>query len=274
MTAFLDRAGAGGYKLKLNNLGTLEEREVFRGILKEYFQPFQGKLCEDCKNRLNKNVFRLLDCKNESCRAIVKGSPPITGYLTAESKAHFDNVCALLGKAGIAFTLDPYMVRGLDYYTKTVFEVTHPKLGAQDALGAGGRYDRLIESFGGTRAGAVGFAVGVERLVMCLAGEKKEAEPHRSAFFVATMGEAAQVEGFKLLAGLRNAGLEASMDVTAKSLKSQMRQADKLRCRFVIILGDNELKDGKFQLKNMADSSQEMIDLAGAVEILKKKKES
>ncbi len=256
LTAFLDTVGAGGYQLKLNNLGTFEERNSFREILKKYFLPFEASLCEDCKIRLNKNIFRLLDCKVGSCRAMVKNSPPITDYLTVESKVHFDVVCSLLGKAGIAYTLDPYMVRGLDYYTKTVFEVTHPKLGAQDALGAGGRYDKLVESFGGPKIGAVGFAVGIERLVMCISSEKKEAQTYQNTFFVATLGQEAQAAGFALLSSLRRAGLGALADLTAKSLKSQMRQADRHRCRFVIILGENELKENKFVLKDMQTGEQ------------------
>jgi len=246
--------------LKLNNLGTFEERDGFRAILKKYFEPFRAKLCEDCKNRLQKNVFRLLDCKVEECRRIARQSPPITDHLTAESRAHFDAVGLFLGKAGIAFELDPYMVRGLDYYTKTVFEVTHPGLGAQDALGAGGRYDRLIESFGGPKSGAVGFAVGVERLLLCL-GEVKKSDAWRSTVFVATLGEAAQAEGFALLSRLRAAGLPAMTDLSSKSLKGQMRLADKHRCRHVAILGDNELKEGKIVLKNMETGEQKELPL-------------
>ncbi len=272
LTVFLDRAGAGGYKLKLNNLGTFEEREKFREVLKNYFKPFEDGLCDDCKNRLNKNVFRLLDCKVESCRRIAEKSPAITGYLTPESKAHFDAVCALLESAGIAYVLEPHMVRGLDYYTKTVFEVSHPKLGAQDALGAGGRYDSLIETFGGPRLGAVGFAVGIERLVMCLADESKDAAAYQNVVFIATLGEAAQKEGFALLSRLRRAGLAALMDFSSKSLKGQMRLADKHRCRFTVILGDNELKDGKFSLKNMESGIQETVALAEAVQFLSGKK--
>src|SRR4029077_18961481 len=131
---------------------------------------------------------RLLDCKNESCRALVKNSPPIADFLTDASKDHFKKVGDALAAAGVKYSLDPYMVRGLDYYTKTVFEVTHPKLGAQDALGAGGRYDRLIESFGGPKTGAVGFAVGIERLLICL-GEAKKDTAYQDSFFIATLGD-------------------------------------------------------------------------------------
>ncbi len=273
LTMFLEKAGAGGFKLKLNNLGTFEEREAFRAVLKKYFEPYESKLCDDCKNRLNKNVFRLLDCKVESCRAIARKSPPITDHLTAESKAHFDAVRKFLEKAGIVFEIDAYMVRGLDYYTKTVFEVTHPGLGAQDALGAGGRYDRLIESFGGPKTGAVGFAVGIERLLICL-GEAKKESAYQDSFFIATLGDTAQAEGFALLSKLRTAGLPALMDLASKSLKGQMRLADKHKCRYTVILGDNELKEGKFSLKNMESGQQEAVDLSDAVKILSKKKEN
>lgn len=256
LTVFLDRAGAGGFKVKLNNLGTFEERDEFREVLKKYFEPHVSALCEDCKIRLPKNIFRLLDCKADSCRKIIQDSPVITDYLTPESKLHFDTVRRLLDAAGVEHALDPYMVRGLDYYTKTVFEVTHPKLGAQDALGAGGRYDRLIESFGGPKAGAVGFAVGIERLVMSIAQENGQTAADPNTIFIATLGEAAQEAGFGYLTQIRKAGLAALMDFSAKSLKSQMRTADRNRCRCVVILGDNELKEKKFVLKDMRTGDQ------------------
>ena len=177
LTAFLDAVGARGYQVKLNNLGTFEERRHFKEALKEYFEPKKSKLCDDCKHRLEKNVFRILDCKVESCRPIVLKSPPIHDFLNQESKDHYKKVCDALNAAGVRHTQDAYMVRGLDYYTKTVFEISHAGLGSQDALAAGGRYDHLIESFGGAAAGAVGFAVGVERLLMVLkASPEKEAQ--------------------------------------------------------------------------------------------------
>ena len=162
------------------------------------------------------------------------------------------------------------MVRGLDYYTKTVFEVTHPKLGAQDALAAGGRYDHLIETFGGDPAGAVGFAIGVERLLMCLGLESDAAGPEKS-FFIATLGDTAFKEGFKILSQLRTAGIQSSMDFSAKSLKSQMRAADKMKADFVLILGDDELKKKVCMLKNMKNGSQEEASLDGIIKALKEK---
>lgn len=266
---FLECAGAGGFKLRLNNLGTFEERAIFKEKLKDFFAPKKAELCEDCRNRLDKNVFRVLDCKNESCRAVVRKSPPIHDYLNEESRAHFEKVCGALKSAGIEFTQDPYMVRGLDYYTRTVFEVSHSKLGAQDALAAGGRYDKLVESFGGAPAGAVGFAVGVERLLMSLP-EQAASEDREDCFFVATLGEAAFQEGFKLLSKLRAEGLRALMDYSAKSLKSQMRSADKSKSRYVIILGDNEIQKNEFTLKDMRDGAQKALSLSDAPALLKK----
>lgn len=269
LTVFLDEVGASGWRLKLNNLGTFDERKEFKKALSKYFTPLKKKLCDDCVARLERNVFRLLDCKVESCREIAHQSPPITGYLTEESRTHFETVCTALGQAGIPFVEDPFMVRGLDYYTRTVFELTHPKLGAQDALAAGGRYDKLIETFGGPEAGAVGWALGMERLAMCL-GEPAEAQPENS-LFVVSLGPEAFAEAFKLVAALRAKGVRAAMDLTPKSMKSQMRLADKEKAAFTLILGEDELKSGKWTLKNMKVGSQETIDARDCVSLLQKR---
>ncbi len=262
LTVFLEEAGASGFEVKLNDLGTFEERKEFKKKLLEYFTPKKNNLCEDCRVRLERNVFRLLDCKVASCREIVKKSPPIIDFLTPESKAHALIVRSLLSSVGIRFSEDPFMVRGLDYYTRTVFEITHPKLGAQDALAAGGRYDRIIESFGGSAAGAVGFAVGMERLGMCLQGGETPREGVQNALFIVALGEGAMIEAFKLLSRIRMAGIPARMELSPKSMKSQMRSADKEKCAWALILGENELKSGQLALKNMKDGSQESV-LAG-----------
>ena len=269
LTVFLDAAGAGGYGLKLNNLGTFDERKKFREELKKYFTPKKSQLCEDCQNRLEKNVFRILDCKNEACRAIIRHSPPITGFLTPESVQHFEIVQEALRSAGVAFTIDPYMIRGLDYYTKTVFEVTHPALGAQDALAAGGRYDGLIESFGGAKSGAVGFAIGVERLLMSMKPVEISGELSENSYFIVTLGEAAFKEGFAVLSYLRKKGVTVSMDFAAKSMKSQMRSADRSKCRTVMILGDDELKNKTFVLKDMKTGEQKTLPVSESEKIFK-----
>ena len=266
LTVFLNAFGIADYKVRLNNLGTFEERRHFKEELKKYFEPKKGKLCDDCKHRLDKNVFRILDCKIDSCRAIILKSPPISTFLTESSKAHYTKVCQALGLAGVKYEEDAYMVRGLDYYTKTVFEVSHPKLGSQDALAAGGRYDHLIESFGGAPAGAVGFAIGVERLLMA----RKTTDHEAAAIFVfiAILGEEAAVRGFDLVSELRQKGVAASMDFSAKSLKGQMRAADKHKSRYVAILGEDELKKGIVILKDMKDGSQAEIKDKAAAQIL------
>ena len=264
LVLFLKRAGISGYEVKLNNLGTFEERAGFREALRAYFKPHLGKLCGDCRNRFEKNVIRLLDCKNETCRELARKAPLLASHLTEESERHFNEVCEALKVAGIKYRLDPTMVRGLDYYTKTVFEVSHPKLGAQDALGAGGRYDRLVESFGGPNVGAVGFAVGVERLAMCVTEEAAAEEKFlEDDYFIVTLGERAFKEGFKILSELRNHGVKVSMDFSGKSLKSQMRGADKSKSRYVLILGDNELENGTCTVKDMRDGTQQLRLLDG-----------
>lgn len=271
LKVFLDEAGVSGYSIRLNNLGDFKEREAFAEVLKKYFEPKTAALCEDCKKRFAKNIFRLLDCKTAECRAITAQAPVISKHLGPESAAHFEKVCRALRTAGVAFKIDERQVRGLDYYTKTVFEVSHPALGSHDAVAAGGRYDSLIESFGGPPAGAVGFAVGLERLLMCVEEKAPEGPERENSFFVATLGEAALEEGFRIASSLRAAGLKARMDLSAKSLKSQMRSADKTRCRYVVILGDDELKKKAFTLKDMQGGQQSEMDLSDGVETLRRK---
>lgn len=270
LTTFLDAVGAHGYKVKLNNLGTFDERKIFRGELLEFFKPHAKELCEDCKRRMEKNVFRLLDCKVETCRKIARQSPPLKKFLTAESTAHYEKVCRALDALKISYIQDDFMVRGLDYYTLTVFEVTHPKLGAQDALGAGGRYDNLIESFGGPKLGAVGFAVGVERLQMCLEKQNDAAPVRKNSVFLAALGEKAFQVAFGLLGELRSHKIAAFMDLDGKSLKSQMRSADKSGSRYMIILGDNEIEKGVAVLKDLNDGSQQELKFTEVTEIIRK----
>ncbi len=269
LTAFLDAAGVTGYTVRLNNLGTFEERRHFKEALTAYFGPKSAHLCEDCRNRLARNVFRLLDCKVAACRQIVKGSPPITGYLSAESASHFDKALAAIEAGGVPCAIDPYMVRGLDYYTRTVFELSHPGLGAQDALAAGGRYDHLVESLGGALTGAVGFALGVERLLMCLGAPAAAPLAPKAPIFIVTLGEEAFKIGFRTLSALRREGVAAEMDLDGRSMKSQMRAADGRKSRWVVILGDNEIRSGEYMLKDMTTGQQKPGKLDSAPADLK-----
>lgn len=261
--------GVSGYEIQMNNLGTFEERERFTAVLHDYLKPHEKSLCEDCRFRLGRNVLRVLDCKVESCRAVAGQSPPISGFLSSSSREHFETVLKALEAAGVAFKTAPRLVRGLDYYTKTVFEVTHPRLGAQDAVAAGGRYDGLLEAFGGKAAGAVGFALGVERLLRV---PVPAVEPEfDDSCFIAALGDTAIKTGFVLLARIRKEGMTALMDFESRSLKSQMRSAGRNRSRWVVILGEDELQSGRCILKNMKDGLQENPSLGDVVEVLRRK---
>lgn len=261
LTTFLTKLGITGFRVKLNNLGTVEDRNVLRERLASTFKSRLDEFCIDCKKRYEKNVFRLLDCKVPECRAAVRrtdwietGKPLLGPDVSKESYDHFEAVCASLKTVNCAFEIDPFMVRGLDYYTKTVFEVTHPNLGSQDALAAGGRYDNLIETFGGQAAGAVGFAIGIERLILSTPFTR---EAKTRPIFIAALGEDAFRLGFVVLNALRRLGIPAIMETRVRSLKSQLRVAEKRGIRYVVLLGEEEIAKKIFVLKDMQAASEE-----------------
>lgn len=269
LAVFLEELGVSGYTVKLNNLGDPEERKDYRIALTAYYNPLKARLCEDCRRRLETNVLRLLDCKEAPCRALREKAPLLDAHLGQESRAHFEMAKKALDAAGVSYAVDAHLVRGLDYYTRTVFEVTHPGLGAQDALAAGGRYDRLVESFGGPAAGAVGFAIGVERLLSLCPPAQDSKGKGGACVFIVTLGAEAQARGFSLLSELRHRhGVAAEMDLSPKSLKSQMRSADKSGARFSIILGEDELKKGILVVKDMTTGKQEEFSFEGAAAAL------
>ncbi|MDD5584403.1 MAG: histidine--tRNA ligase [Candidatus Omnitrophica bacterium] len=252
----LDAVGVTQKKLKINSLGCAPDKEKFALALKEALAKRKNELCPDCQRRIEKNPLRVLDCKQETCRAIVASLHPGQSHLCQSCKKKFDDVCRLLSDLGVTYVHDPYLVRGLDYYTNTVFEITSSSLGTQDAIGAGGRYNNLISALGGPEIPAIGFALGFERIMLALGEqEKKEAID----VFVATLGEAAVNEGFKLLQKLRSERIACDTDYCSKSLKGQLRYAEKKGAQFVIIIGEEELKEGSVVLKNMNASTQEKI---------------
>ena len=271
---FFERLGLSGARLKINSLGCQKDKKALEEFLRRQLSSAKGLLCEDCQTRFEKNVFRILDCKNKECRAICEKLPPFFEKLCADCQDHFRTLKNLLQKSEIPFVEDPHLVRGLDYYTRTAFEITHTALGAQDALGAGGRYDTLVETLGGPATGAVGFAVGLERLLMAL--EFKLFEPTEpSELFLVAVGEGTQEAVSVLLADLRRRGISAQMDYQNRSLKSQMRLADRLRVRYVFIVGEEELKSGQGILKEMAQGKEQRIslgDLKKLHEIVEEKK--
>lgn len=257
---FLKSLGLQELELSLNSVGCPKCRPIYRQRLQEFFRDKLEGLCDDCRSRYDRNPMRILDCKNEGCRKLSVGAPEITDCLCDECREHFAKVKGYLTAAGIAFKLDPRLVRGLDYYTKTAFEVQYAPLGAQSAVAGGGRYDGLIEEIGGNPTPAVGFAVGIERVLLALEkqGLLPEAESADDVFVVA-LGAEAQMTAFKLLADFRNAGLSAAMDFAGRSMKAQMKQANKANARFVAILGEDEVKESVVMLKDMQTSEQQKI---------------
>ena len=257
---FLQSLGLSELSLSLNSVGDSACRPVYREKLRDFFREKLDGLCEDCRSRYERNPMRILDCKNPKCRELSVGVPEITDCLCDECADHFEKVKSYLTAAGIRFTCDPRLVRGLDYYTKTAFEIKYEPLGAQSAVAGGGRYDGLVEEIGGAPTPAVGFAVGLERVMLAM--EMQELFPESSEevdAFVVAMGDAAKAEAFRLLAELRDAGFAALTDYAGRSMKSQMKQADKAKARYALILGEDELAKGVVTLRNMESSGQEQV---------------
>ncbi|HNW39444.1 MAG TPA: histidine--tRNA ligase [Candidatus Omnitrophota bacterium] len=259
--------GISGYKIKLNSLGCPKDKQVLSAALKENLREKLPHLCADCQQRAKHNVLRILDCKNEDCKKIVKALDLKTAHLCPECGEHFEEVKTGLNNLGIPFQIDPHLVRGLDYYTRTVFEITHSDLGSQDAIGAGGRYNNLVSELGGPDLGAIGFAFGVERLL--LVPNTLDQNPPKKLVYLITLGDTAKSAGLKILNQLRNAQIPADMDYLNKSLKAAMRAANDAGATSVLILGDDELKKNTISVKDMADSTQREVSLENLTEELK-----
>jgi histidyl-tRNA synthetase len=256
----------GGYTIVINSLGCAEDKLALNRMLQEKLSSRTAELCEDCQVRFQRNILRILDCKHEQCRAIVNSLDIQDKYLCEACKAHFTYVREGLDLLGVAYEVSPHLVRGLDYYTRTVFEIKHGQLGPQqDALGAGGRYDTLVKQLGGPDTGAIGFAFGVERLLLA-AQAADGAEGRQSAggnlVYLIALGAVARKQGMNILANLRFSGIGADTDYEAKSLKAAMRKANDLNARWVVILGDNELQEKVAAVKDMRNSTQEKVNLA------------
>lgn len=266
---FLQSLGLKKLQLSLNSVGCPKCRPVYRKKLQEFFADKLDGLCSDCQSRYERNPMRILDCKEESCRKLSVGAPEITDCLCDECQEHFAKVQKYLLHAGIRFELDARLVRGLDYYTKTAFEIQYAPLGAQSAIAGGGRYDGLVEEIGGNSTPAVGFAAGLERVLLAL--DKQGLLPAQDDSvdaFVVALGDEAQAVAFSLLAKLRTAGISAGMDFTGRSMKAQMKQANKVSARFVLILGEDEVKESVVTLKNMQTSEQQKIAIEEIINTL------
>ena len=247
--------------LEINSLGCPECRPAYRTQLLDFIHARLEHLCDDCKRRSDKNPLRVLDCKKPGCREQVETAPAITDHLCSACHAHFAVVQQSLEQLGVGYTLNKFMVRGLDYYIRTTFEFITSDLGAQSAVCAGGRYDGLIEMLGGGKTPGIGFAMGLERLVLLLQQKNQLAAKNVEVdLFLAGLGETASDHCYSLMNELRKDGLRVDMDMEARSLKSQMKQADKAGAAFVLILGDQELKQGTAVLRDMA--TRERVDVA------------
>ena len=258
----LDRLGLSQVHLEINSIGCPECRARYNQALKEYFTQYKDRLCPTCLTRLEKNPMRLLDCKSPEDKEIAKDAPKITDYLCEECEAHFTEVKKYIDAAGVEYTVNPTIVRGLDYYTKTVFEFVTDCIGAQGTVCGGGRYDGLIEELGGKHMPSLGFAMGMERLLMVMDAQKIEIPDNdKTALYIATMGDAAKVKAFELLSQVRECGLIAETDVVGRGLRAQMKYADKIGAKYSVVLGDNEIEENKARVKNMETGEQTELAL-------------
>jgi histidyl-tRNA synthetase len=268
LVIFLDRLEIRPVELQINSVGCAECRPVYRDVLLRELGPHRQRLCEDCRRRLETNPLRCLDCKVPADRALIDTVSPILDHLCAACSEHFAAVRGYLDRLGVSYQLAPRLVRGLDYYRRTTFEVTSPGLGAQSALLGGGRYDGLVQSLGGPPVPGFGFAVGEDRLVMCLA-EGLEGTEDDADVFVALVGQEAVAPALLAAARLRSAGRRVIFDpLPDRSLKAQLRRAHDLRARFVLILGADEVTRGALTVKRMGDGIQRTVPEGHVVEAL------
>ena len=260
--SIFDRLGLSGIRLEINSIGCPECRAKYHEALKAYFESYKGELCETCLSRLEKNPMRILDCKSPICSKIAEDAPKITDYLCDECDEHFKAVQKYLDVAKVEYTVNPTIVRGLDYYTKTVFEFVTDCIGAQGTVCGGGRYDGLIEELGGKHLPSLGFAMGMERLLMVMDKQGIEIpDNHECALYIATMGDNAKIKAFELLKKVRECGLIAETDVVGRGLRPQMKYADKIGAKYSLVLGDNEIDENKARVKNMDSGEQTELAL-------------
>ncbi|MGI5902046.1 MAG: histidine--tRNA ligase [Desulfitobacteriia bacterium] len=257
---FFQRLGLRGLEVHINSVGCpecrLEHREKLQGFLEEKIE----KLCQDCKVRFEKNPLRILDCKNQTCQELTKGAPTTLDTLCLFCREHFESVQNYLNVSGLDYSINPKMVRGLDYYQKTAFEVMAEGIGAQSAICGGGRYDGLVKEIGGPQTPGIGFAVGMERILALMENQKIDLESlEENKVIIITLGEKAEIEGFKFLKELRKENIPTLMALTGKSLKSQMKYTDRMGANYALIIGEEELNRNVITLRNMKLGTQDEI---------------
>ncbi|MBE6837088.1 MAG: histidine--tRNA ligase [Ruminococcus sp.] len=253
----IDRVGLKNIQLNINSIGCPECRANYHKALKEYFESKKDELCETCNDRLDRNPMRILDCKSPICSGIAENAPVILDFLCDDCKDHFEKLQENLTLMGIEFKINPKIVRGLDYYTRTVFEFITTDIGAQGTVCGGGRYDGLIETLGGPKTPALGFGMGLERLILTMEKQGCEfMEERKCDLYFASMGDNAQKKAVQLATLMREEGFKVEYDVVGRGLKPQMKYADKIGARFVIVIGDNEIETNSAKLKNMQTGDQ------------------
>jgi histidyl-tRNA synthetase len=267
--SYFQGVGIKAVALQINSLGCPECRPAYRQQLISYLEERIDLLCEECQRRYTKNPLRVLDCKSKGCQEATQDAPAIIDHLCEVCDKHFHQVRSYLEMLEIPYRVNTRMVRGLDYYVRTTFEMITDQLGSQNAVAAGGRYDGLVESLGGPALPGIGFAIGLERLVL-MKGEAK-VQPAVPQLFIAALGDAAVDHAFVLMGRLQAQGIRAEMDFQGKSLKAQMRRADKLQAAYTLILGGDEIASGQAQLKDMSDGSQTVVALTDLAQALTEK---
>jgi len=268
--SLFNRIGIKGLALNINSIGCPKCRPEYHKALKEYLANYLGELCDTCKTRFERNPLRILDCKEKQCGEIVRNVPVMLDYLCDECKAHFDDLKKYLQAAGIEYKINPRIVRGLDYYTKTVFEIISTEIGSQGTVCGGGRYDALVADCGGPDVAGAGFGLGLERLLLVMENQGiKIPEPTYFDVLFVTIGEKAKEKAFELMLACRSAGISADMDHVGRSIKAQFKYADKVKCPLVCILGEDEIRTGQVKIKNMENGREENILQESLIEYIK-----
>lgn len=258
-------------KLELNSIGCPICRNEYNKALKEYFKPHLGEMCPTCQTRYEKNPLRMLDCKEEGCKKFTANAPKILDYLCDDCKSHFNGVKSLLDLSGVEYSVNPNIVRGLDYYTKTVFEFVSQEIGSQGTVCGGGRYDGLVENLGGASIPAIGFAAGIERLMLLMENTGVDfGEKQLPLIYVAGLDQKSKLAAFKLVSNLRANGIKAEIDHMGRSVKAQFKYADKLGVQYVGVIGENELNADSVNIKDMKSGEQQLVKFSEVLKYLKK----
>lgn len=260
--SLFDTLGVKDLSLEINSIGCPTCRAEYHKALKEYFSSRKDELCDTCKSRLDRNPMRILDCKSPICHEIAEGAPVVIDYLCDECKEHFENVQKYLKAQNIEYTINPQIVRGLDYYTKTVFEFVSNSIGAQGTVCGGGRYDGLVEELGGQHTPSLGCAIGIERLMLLMEAQGCEfPEAEKPDLFIVALGEKATLKAVEIAKDMREEGFSALLDLNQRSVRAQMKYADKLGAKFNVVIGDNEVEAKTAKLKNMQTGEETEINL-------------